>query len=69
MTKEVRPKGEVREFSHSVGVCAPDEDCGECLIDLFPGSGAVTRAWEAFCAAPTLPFPEPERTEPMESAA
>jgi hypothetical protein len=30
--------------------CEPDDE----LVDLFPGSGAVTRAWEAWRAQPTL---------------
>ena len=27
---------------------------GDEFIDLFPGSGAVTRAWEHWCASPKL---------------
>lgn len=39
----------------------PDDE----LHDLFPGSGAVTRAWETFCSTPRLPFPDPEPTDAM----
>jgi hypothetical protein len=31
--------------------CDPEEDE---LVDLFPGTGAVTRAWNDWCANPTL---------------
>jgi hypothetical protein len=46
----------------------PDDD----LVDLFPGSGAVTRAWEAFRSTPSLAFPLPDGNVSMldeESAA
>ena len=37
----------------------PDQDE---FVDLFPGSGAVTRAFRAWCAARPLPFqPHPEQ--------
>lgn len=47
-----------------VGARADDD-----LVDLFPGSGAVTRAWERFQREPQLPFPLANTTEPMEPAA
>jgi hypothetical protein len=39
----------------------PDDE----MHDLFPGSGAVTRAWETYCAQPRLAFPLPQTTESM----
>lgn len=36
---------------------------GDTMDDLFPGSGAVGRAWEAFCAQPVMPE-RPKRQEP-----
>lgn len=38
---------------------------GDELVDLFPGSGAVGWAWDAFCAQVPLPFPAELVTEPM----
>ena len=37
----------------------------DTMDDLYPGSGAVTRAWESYCAAPRLAFPIKDTTEPM----
>ncbi len=38
----------------------PDDE----LEDLFPGSGAVSRAWESFCSTPRIEFPvEPPAAE------
>lgn len=33
--------------------------------DLFPGSRAVSRAWESYCAQPRLAFPSVPDAEPM----
>lgn len=41
---------------------------GDELDDLYPGSGAVTKAWERFCAQPRLAFPSEPETEPLEAA-
>lgn len=35
---------------------------GDELDDLFPGSGAVTRAWRSFLASPRLDFPAEQST-------
>lgn len=32
---------------------------GDTLVDLFPGSGAVTRAFERWCRQARLPIPHP----------
>ena len=37
----------------------------DTMDDLFPGSGAVTRAWETYCSQPRLAFPLSDSTEPM----
>lgn len=37
----------------------------DTLDDLYPGSGAVTDAWNAWLAQPSLPFPVKDATEPM----
>jgi hypothetical protein len=38
---------------------------GDGLDDLFPGSGAVARAWESYWRQRPLPFPAAPVTEPM----
>lgn len=38
---------------HVLGAAPQDE-----LVDLFPGTGAVTRAWESWCSNRPLDFPE-----------
>lgn len=39
----------------------PDDE----MVDLFPGSGAVSRAWRSYCDQPRLAFPVTDMTEPM----
>jgi hypothetical protein len=39
------------------------------LDDLFPGSGAVSQAWEAWRSQPSLLFPMQDATEAMTDAA
>lgn len=38
---------------------------GDELHDLFPGSGAVAHAWDAYCAQMPLAFPSEPETDPM----
>ena len=39
----------------------PDDE----MVDLFPGSGAVSRAWQSYCAQPRLPFPVSVQSETL----
>jgi len=45
----VKPERVCHWAFHVLGMEPTDE-----LVDLFPGSGAVTRAWESWCAQPSL---------------
>jgi len=45
----VKPERVCHWAFHVLGMEPTDE-----LMDLFPGSGAVTRAWESWCAQPSL---------------
>jgi hypothetical protein len=38
---------------------------GDVLVDLFPGTGAVARAWEAYERQPEIPAAVVERGEPL----
>jgi hypothetical protein len=49
---------------HWVFDCLGAHEADE-LTDLFPGSGAVTRAWASFCGAPRFAFPADPETEPL----
>lgn len=44
-------------------------DLGDTLDDLFPGSGAVTSAWERWCNEPRLPIFESRPSDQMEMTA
>jgi hypothetical protein len=41
----------------------PDDE----LVDLFPGTGAVSRAWESYRATPRIEFPFVPEAEPFEA--
>jgi hypothetical protein len=63
------PSGHVRG-AKPPGFCSWLFDClgvlpGDELDDLFPGSGAVRAAWEAYVSQPELPYMGPLENEPL----